>query len=88
MREILTHLTPLKAIRLKCLECAGSFKAIKNCTSAECSLYIYRLGHNPQRKGIGVRDNLFRLKGRHSSGQVFTKSGILNDHLNIILQEK
>ena len=83
----MVRLTPLKAIRFKCFECAGSFKAIKNCMSLECPLYIYRLGHNPQRKGIGVRGNLFYKKGRHSSGQVFTNSGILNDHLNPVLQD-
>jgi len=51
MRKILTHPTPLKVIRLKCLECAGSFKAIKDCVSIDCPLYIYRFGHNPALKG-------------------------------------
>ena len=83
----MVRFTPLKAIRFKCLECAGSFKAIKHCMSFDCPLYIYRLGHDPQRKGIGVRENLFRSKGRHSGGQVFTKSGILNKHLNLVLQD-
>jgi len=76
----MVRLTPLRAIRRYCLNCAGSFKAIKHCMSFDCPLYIYRLGHDPQRKGIGVRDNLFRSKGRHSSGQVFTNSGILKEY--------
>lgn len=42
------RLTPIKAIRAFCLECCGeSKKAVKECTSNNCSLYAYRLGHNP-----------------------------------------
>jgi hypothetical protein len=48
------NLTPLKAIRLQCIECMG-FSAfdVKGCTSPLCSLYPYRDGHDPERKGIG-----------------------------------
>lgn len=44
--------TPIKAIRLKCLDCcAGSSHEVKLCPIQDCSLYHYRLGKNPNRKG-------------------------------------
>ena len=47
------QVSPLKAIRLKCLECsAGHVTVVKNCISEECSLFSYRFGTNPKRKGI------------------------------------
>jgi hypothetical protein len=47
-------LSPLKAIRFQCIECMGfSAFEVKKCTSVLCSLYPYRLGTNPDRKGIG-----------------------------------
>lgn len=49
-------LTPLKAIRKKCLECCeGSVKEIRLCPSTDCALHEYRLGKNPSRAGIGGR---------------------------------
>jgi len=51
-REV--SLTPIKAIRHQCLECLGwSAYEVKKCTGKFCSLYPYRLGTNPERKGIG-----------------------------------
>jgi len=47
-------MTPLKAIRAKCLECsAGSIKEVRLCPVHDCELYQYRMGHNPKRKGLG-----------------------------------
>ena len=47
-------LTPLKAIRAKCLDCCcGQYNEVKLCPSRECPLYPYRDGHNPNRKGMG-----------------------------------
>jgi hypothetical protein len=44
------RLTPIKAIRAKCLDCmGGSSKEVKRCNIPECSLYFYRLGKNPAR---------------------------------------
>lgn len=38
-------LTPLKAIRAKCLDCsAGSKSGVKNCPSRICPLWMYRFG--------------------------------------------
>lgn len=44
----------LKRIRAQCIECSGSIIAVRDCWAADCSLYAYRFGHNPARKGIGA----------------------------------
>ena len=50
-REI--TLTPKKAIKYKCLDCAGSWPAVQKCEFIDCSLYPYRLKRNvPLKKGI------------------------------------
>ena len=46
--------SPLKAIRLKCLDCCcGSAHEVKLCTAVKCPLHLFRLGKNPNRAGIG-----------------------------------
>ena len=41
-------MTPIKAIRLKCLDCmCGNAMEVKLCPAKDCSLYEFRLGHNP-----------------------------------------
>lgn len=53
------ELTPLKAIRAKCIDCSGgSVYEPAHCTVERCPLYIYREGHNPKRKGVGKVDNI------------------------------
>jgi len=44
---------PLKAIRLKCLECAGSRKAVRKCETTDCALHGFKEGRNPHRRGLG-----------------------------------
>jgi len=47
-------LTPLKAIRVYCIECSGgSLKEVRMCPHTNCTLYTYRFGKNPSRKGLG-----------------------------------
>ena len=42
-------LTPMKAIRAKCLECScGAFIEVKLCPIEKCPLYPYRMGHRPK----------------------------------------
>ncbi len=56
-------LTPLKAIRYQCLECVcWSASEVRRCTGKLCALYPYRLGTNPERKGIGRTDQEFSRK--------------------------
>ena len=44
-------LTPLKAIRAKCLDCStGSRAEVEHCPITDCPLYPYRKGRNPYRK--------------------------------------
>lgn len=45
-------MTPIKAIRAKCLDCClGQANEVKLCPVTDCSLYPYRLGHNPKLQG-------------------------------------
>ena len=56
MGEKMTNkkLTPMKAIRQNCIDCSGgSKKEVRECMIVDCPLYMYRLGKNPRRKGIG-----------------------------------
>jgi hypothetical protein len=45
-------MTPLKAIRTKCLDCmGGSPGEVRRCNIPGCSLHEYRFGSNPALKG-------------------------------------
>lgn len=47
-------MTPLKAIRAKCIDCCcGQIYEVKRCVCEDCALYRYRMGHNPSLKGKG-----------------------------------
>lgn len=56
------NLTPVRAIRLKCLECGTwSAKEVRECRIDNCALFPFRFGKNPSRKGIcGDVENLSR----------------------------
>lgn len=44
-------LSPLKAIRAKCLDCScGQPSEVKLCPIEGCTLFFYRFGKNPNRK--------------------------------------
>jgi hypothetical protein len=46
-------MTPVKAIRARCLDCSGgSSKEVRECSFKECPLYEYRLGHKPTKKKL------------------------------------
>lgn len=50
----MSKLTPMRAIRAKCLDCScGQIQEVKECAITKCSLYPYRFGKNPNRAGIG-----------------------------------
>ncbi len=60
-------LTPMKAIRAKCLDCCcGQYGEVKNCTCTNCPLYNFRLGKNPNRKNTRImsEEQKQALKGR------------------------
>ena len=42
-------LTPIKAIRSKCIECcAGQKVEVRLCPIKDCALWGYRMGHRPK----------------------------------------
>jgi hypothetical protein len=42
------RLTPIKAIRFKCLDCmCGSSREVELCTAQDCPLFEYRFGRRP-----------------------------------------
>lgn len=44
-----TFLTPVKAIRAKCLDCCcGQSREVSKCPLEKCPLHPYRLGHRPK----------------------------------------
>lgn len=46
--ETVTRLTPIKAIRAKCMNyCCWSKQEVKLCPTKDCPLYPYRMGRNP-----------------------------------------
>lgn len=45
----MAKLTPIKAIRKKCLDCCcGQAVEVRLCTCVTCALYSYRMGHRPK----------------------------------------
>lgn len=50
-------MTPMKAIRAKCLDCCcGSSNEVRLCTATGCPLYEFRLGKNPNIKPRQLTD--------------------------------
>ena len=48
MKEI----TPMKAIRKKCLDCScGSSEEVKNCFAKKCTVYQFRFGYKLDENG-------------------------------------
>jgi hypothetical protein len=46
-------LTPVKAIRAKCLDCTSSQpEEVRNCTIKTCALWPYRFGKRPARPSM------------------------------------
>lgn len=72
-------LTPLSAVKAYCRQCSGeSPKSVKLCPISNCSLYPYREGHNPARKGVGPRVTPFASKsGAESTNSTSTE--VLNE---------
>jgi len=54
----MARLTPMKAIRAKCLECSnGQVKEVRLCPIKRCALYEYRMGHRPKDEEFTAEDN-------------------------------
>lgn len=72
------HLTPIKAVRAKCLDCCcDNANEVKYCPSEQCALWQYRMGHNPykaKREWTGDQRAAQRerfMKNVHSIESVF-----------------
>lgn len=47
-------MTPMKAIRAKCLDCCcGQQAEVRECPAGDCPLHRYRFGKNPSRADKG-----------------------------------
>ena len=63
MKNSNKHLTPLRAIRAKCLDCSNNQpKEVRFCQTTKCPLFVYRFGKNPKRKGICGGSSCFSQK--------------------------
>ncbi len=72
-------LTPMKAIRAKCLDCCcGSSEEVKQCPSTDCPLYEYRFGHNPNIK-LTDEQKARRALNLPNKGQAVGKQNISDD---------
>ena len=61
-------MTVLESVRAKCIDCCcGSMAEVRRCPCKDCSLYPYRMGHNPNRAGMGNAANF--TKNAHSKGE-------------------
>ena len=47
LRELGHPESPIKAIRAKCLDCAGSEAEVRKCVCSDCPLWPMRMGRNP-----------------------------------------
>lgn len=64
-------MTPLQAIRKKCLDCCcGQANEVRLCVCKDCTLYEFRFGHNPARKGIGGKFGQLSNKGAKAGKSV------------------
>lgn len=65
------HLTPVKAIRTKCLDCCcGHPSEVRICTAVKCPLYPYRMGKRPKAGGDTPEDTI--SADTHESPHIFT----------------
>lgn len=63
MSSPIKKVTPLKAIRRKCLDCsAGQPSEVRRCVITDCVLFTYRFGRNPKRKGVGGMEAVLEKK--------------------------
>jgi len=64
-------LTPVKAIRSRCIDCSGFILSeVRRCFLPECSLYPYRMGKNPNCRRTAGKEEVV---SSHSSRKTLTK---------------
>ncbi len=57
-------LTPLRAIRLKCVEdcCCGSSNEVRDCAPETCALWPYRFGKQPKGERVMTAERKAKLR--------------------------
>lgn len=69
-------MTPLKAIRTKCLDCCESVYEVKQCPVTTCALYPFRHGKNPNRTGITNRGS---FHSKHNGSTRYSTSETISE---------
>lgn len=60
--------TPLRSIRLKCLDCCcDSALEVRLCPCTDCALHVYRFGKNPHRSKKGIESHSLAKNGVSTS---------------------
>lgn len=73
------RLTPIKAIREKCLDCCGQSSEVKLCPCKDCSLFPYRMGQDPARKGISNKGHFFQKSTAYAVNFERNDTGVYTD---------
>ena len=51
----MVKLTPIKAIRKKCLDCSNDqYSEVKHCPIVDCTLWPYRMGKRPTDEDLKI----------------------------------
>lgn len=67
---MVAKVTPLKAIRQKCLDCCVYVKGeVKNCTSYGCPLWEFRFGKYPRKSSYFMKKNLVKPSVHTPNGE-------------------
>lgn len=68
------YLTPIKAIRAKCMDCCcGNVAEVRRCTAEKCTLHPYRMGKRPKVYGDTPEDA--NSENTQDSPHFFTVAG-------------
>lgn len=79
------RITPIKAIRAKCLDCCcGSSNEVKLCSIEHCALWPYRTGHDPYRarreytdeEREKMREQLMQIRRQTIKGKTENELGV------------
>ena len=71
LRKRLGLPSPLRAIRLNCLDCCGTSDEVRKCDVEKCNLWLYRFGRSPRESDLTVLefDHHGNVIGEHKYGQ-------------------
>ena len=76
--ELLAGCSPLKAVRRKCIECAGgSADSAAKCKMYSCPLWDYRFGTNPYKKERNISED-----ERKMLKEIFNREHLVTDKTN------